>query len=73
MKSIGITRRVDDLGRIVLPMEIRKHLGLEEGTSIEIFVQRDEIILKKFIPKRCECGQRVEDEDKYCRRCGKKV
>ncbi len=48
MKSTGIVRRIDDLGRIVIPKEIRKTLKIKENESLEIFINNDEIILKKF-------------------------
>lgn len=47
MRATGIVRRIDDLGRIVIPKEIRKKFGIEEGASLEIFVNEDEIILRK--------------------------
>ena len=50
MKSTGITRRIDDLGRIVIPKEIRKNLKIKENEELEIFINNDEIILKKFSP-----------------------
>lgn len=73
MKSIGIIRRVDELGRVVIPIELRKTMDIEEGTPLEIFAKGNEIVLKKYLTKQCECGQRVEDTDKYCSKCGKKV
>lgn len=48
MKSTGITRRIDDLGRIVIPKEIRKNLKIKENEILEIFIDNDNIILKKF-------------------------
>ena len=48
MKSTGITSRIDDLGRIVIPKEIRKNLKIKENEVLEIFINNDEIILKKF-------------------------
>ena len=48
MKATGVIRRIDDLGRIVVPKEIRKNLRIKEGDNLEIFVQNDEIILKKY-------------------------
>ena len=48
MKATGIIRRIDDLGRIVIPKEIRKNLRIKEGDNLEIFVQNEEIILKKY-------------------------
>ena len=48
MKATGIIRRIDDLGRIVIPKEIRKNLRIKEGDNLEIFVQGEEVILKKY-------------------------
>ena len=48
MKSTGVVRRVDDLGRIVIPKEIRQTLRIRDGESLEIFVDREMIALKKF-------------------------
>ncbi|MDT0163599.1 AbrB/MazE/SpoVT family DNA-binding domain-containing protein [Bacillus sp. AG4(2022)] len=48
MKSTGVVRRTDDLGRIVIPKELRRALGIKERDSVEIFVENDLIILKKF-------------------------
>ena len=51
MKVTGIVRRIDDLGRVVIPKEIRRTLRIKEGTPLEIFTDRDgEIILKKYSP-----------------------
>ena len=49
MKSTGIVRKVDELGRIVLPSELRKSLGIEIKDSLEIYVSGDSIILKKYL------------------------
>lgn len=48
MKSTGIVRRIDELGRIVIPKEIRKTLKIKDNESLEVFINNDEIILKKF-------------------------
>lgn len=48
MKSSGVIRKIDELGRIVLPKEIRRNLGIRDGENIEIFVDNDSIILKKY-------------------------
>lgn len=48
MKSTGIVRKVDELGRIVLPIELRRTLGIEEKDRIEIFVDGESIILRKY-------------------------
>ena len=48
MKTTGVIRRIDELGRIVIPKEIRKNLRIKNGESVEIFVEGDSIILKKY-------------------------
>ncbi|MEG2053652.1 MAG: AbrB/MazE/SpoVT family DNA-binding domain-containing protein [Oscillospiraceae bacterium] len=57
MKSIGIVRKIDDLGRIVLPIELRRVLTIDEGSSLEIFVEDDKIILKKYQTACLFCGE----------------
>lgn len=49
MKATGIIRRIDDLGRLVFPIEIRRILGISEGDKIEIYVTDNEIVCKKYI------------------------
>ncbi len=48
MKSTGVIRKIDELGRIVLPKEIRRNLGIRDGENLEIFVENDHILLKKY-------------------------
>ena len=48
MKATGIVRQVDELGRIVLPIEIRKKMGINQKDPLEIYVDDDSIILKKY-------------------------
>lgn len=55
MKSTGIVRKVDELGRIVLPSELRKILNINVKDSMEIYVSGDSIILKKYIPACIFC------------------
>lgn len=50
MKTTGVVRRIDDLGRIVIPKEIRKTLRIKDGESVEIFLDSDNIVLKKYSP-----------------------
>ena len=50
MKTTGVIRRIDDLGRIVIPKEIRKNMRIKNGDSLEIFVDDDSVILKKYSP-----------------------
>lgn len=55
MKSTGIVRKVDELGRIVLPIELRRTLGIGEKDRIEIFVDGESIILRKYQPACIFC------------------
>ncbi len=50
LKSTGIVRKVDELGRVVLPIELRRNLDINEKDALEIFVDDDKIILKKYEP-----------------------
>ena len=51
MKATGVVRRIDDLGRVVIPKEIRKTLRIKEGDPLEIFTDREgQVILKKYSP-----------------------
>lgn len=56
MKSTGIVRKVDELGRIVLPIELRRTLGIAEKDALEIYVEGSEIILKKYEPACIFCA-----------------
>lgn len=57
MKSTGIVRKVDELGRIVLPMELRKNLDINIKDSLEIYVDGNSVILKKYFPACIFCGE----------------
>ena len=48
MKSTGIVRKVDELGRIVIPIELRRTMGIDEKDSLEIYIDEEKIILKKY-------------------------
>ena len=54
MKATGIIRRIDDLGRIVIPKEIRRNLGIHEGDPLEIFLHEDCVCFKKCITNKLE-------------------
>ena len=56
MKSTGIVRKVDELGRIVLPIELRRTLNIAEKDSLEIYVEEDSIILRKYETRCVFCG-----------------
>ena len=73
MKSTGIVRKVDELGRIVLPIELRRTLGIEEKDRIEIFVDGESIILRKYQPACIFCDN-ARDVHQYkgkniCKSC----
>ena len=63
MKATGVVRRIDDLGRIVIPKEIRKNMRLKEGDSLEIFIDGEDVILRKFsiVSKISDLAQRLTD------------
>lgn len=55
MKSVGIVRKVDELGRIVLPIELRRTLEIAEKDALEIFVEGSSVVLKKYRPTCIFC------------------
>lgn len=74
MKSTGIVRPLDSVGRIVLPMEIRKKLGItEKNDALEIYTEGDKIILKKYAPNCVFCGSSKDilqfKGKNICRKC----
>lgn len=77
MKSTGIVRRVDELGRIVLPIELRRTLDITERDSLEIYVDGSSIILKKYQPACIFCDD-AKDVVSYkrkniCAKCLKEL
>lgn len=78
MKATGIVRKFDENGRFVLPMELRKKLSLSTpDDALEIFVEGDTIILKKYEPACIFCQSMDElisyKEKKICRKCSEKI
>ena len=77
MKSTGIVRRVDEVGRIVLPMEIRKSLNIDTRDPVEIFVDSNQIILRKYEPACIFCGNaddvRIFKGRIVCKNCAKEL
>ena len=74
MKNTGIARKVDELGRIVLPIELRKQLDItEKADSLEIYVEGNRIILEKVVHTCCFCGSKeslIDFKDKkICAAC----
>ncbi len=73
MKSTGIVRKVDELGRIVLPIELRRTLNIDIKDSIEIYVDNSTIVLKKYEPTCIFCGESENvvtyKEKNVCKKC----
>ncbi len=77
MKSTGVTRHLDELGRIVLPKELRRTMHIEPKDELEIFIEEDRIVLKKYTPSCIFCN--AEDGvtefmgKRVCRACIEKL
>ena len=73
LKSTGVVRKVDELGRIVIPIELRRTMGIEEKDALEIYVDSEKIILKKYEPACIFCGNAEEvlnyKGKNLCRNC----
>lgn len=73
MKSIGVVRNVDQLGRVVISMELRKTMDIKEGQRLEIYTEGDLIILKKYKPGCYCCGDTKIEASvlglKLCSKC----
>lgn len=59
MKSTGIVRKVDELGRVVIPMELRRTLDIEVKDPLEIYMDGDQIVLRKYEPTCVFCGSEL--------------
>lgn len=57
MKATGILRRIDDLGRVVIPKELRRMFGIAEGDPIEFYTEGDKIIISRYAPGCFICGE----------------
>lgn len=77
MKSTGIVRKVDELGRIVLPKEIRDTMDIKEKDALEIFTDADQIILQKYQPSCIFCGNADDviyfNKKRVCTECIEKL
>lgn len=71
MKATGIVRRIDDLGRVVIPKEIRRSLGFREGDALEIFVEDNKVIFEKYQPSgerfAASCAEYVAEKQNLIR------
>lgn len=71
MKNTGIVRKVDELGRVVIPKEIRNKFQIKENTELEIFIVDGNIVLRKANDKCCPlCNTRSNENARYCSSCG---
>lgn len=61
MKSTGIVRKIDNLGRIVLPKELRDNLNIESSDSVEVYVNKDMIVLKKYTPEKADNKRKIAE------------
>lgn len=77
MKSTGIVRKMDELGRVVIPIEIRNQFNIAEKDPVEIYVDGSSIVLKKYEPNCIFCGNTenlIDYNDKLiCEDCSKKI
>ena len=77
MKSTGVVRKVDELGRIVLPIEIRKILDIKQKDAIEIFTDDDRIVLQKYQPACIFCDNTTDivyfNGKRVCASCVEKL
>jgi transcriptional pleiotropic regulator of transition state genes len=77
LKSIGVVRKVDELGRVVIPIELRRTLGIAENDSMEIYVESEKIILQKYEPCCTFCGSTkdvsVFRNKNVCKECAKNI
>lgn len=77
MKSTGIVRKVDELGRIVLPKELRNTLEIDHKDPLEIYVDGENIILRKYEPACIFCGSASDvvsfGDKRICRECIEKI
>lgn len=77
MKSTGIVRRVDELGRVVLPIELRRTLDIEERDQLEIMLEDDRIVLRKYQPTCIFCGAETDlleyRNKRICGKCLKEI
>lgn len=78
MKAIGVVRKIDELGRVVIPVEVRRRFGIDIRDSLEIFIEdNDNIVLKKYEPSCIFCGD-AKDVFNYqgkniCNECAKRM
>lgn len=77
MRSTGIVRKVDELGRIVIPKELRKNFTIDKKDPVEVFVEGDKIILRKYNSRCILCGseQNIKEvlNTEICNKCVEEI
>ena len=77
MKATGMVRNIDELGRIVIPKEMRRKMGIQSNDPVEIYVDDDKIILTKYAPSCIFCGSEenllVHQDKKICTACATQI
>ena len=77
MKATGIIRRVDELGRVVIPIELRNKFGITEKDPMEIYVDGNSIVLKKYEPNCIFCGSSKKliyfEGKAICKKCANSI
>ena len=77
LKSTGVVRKVDELGRVVIPIELRRTYNINEKDALEIYVDGESIILKKYEPACVFCGNAKDIKNfggkNICPECSKKI
>jgi len=77
MKATGVIRRLDDLGKVVIPKELRRNLNIENGDPVEFFTDNDQVIIRKYQPGYQFCGS-MDDlitmkNITICRKCREQI
>ena len=77
MKATGVVRKIDPLGRLVIPIEVRRMLGLRENEPVEMYVEGTKVIIQKYVPACLICGalnnvQKINDKN-LCDACIDKI
>ena len=77
MKSTGMVKKIDELGRIVIPKDIRSPMGIEAGDALEIFIDGERIVLQKFVSSCIFCGEADDvlyyHDKRICHACVAKI
>lgn len=77
MKDTGVVRKIDPLGRLVIPIEVRRELGLNENEPVEMYVENKRVIIEKYNPSCLICGETENvkkiNEKSICDSCINKI